>query len=256
MSIAYKTLFCFWSFIILGIYCNSFAAGNPFETNIKTDPTAIVLEDVVSKDKESIKVVSGETSLDIIPGEAWYFDSGETVVNQEMEGVEKYGAVVTDEFMSASYYGRAWNASPFFTLDSGETKEFYILYPDAESIVFAQFNVPSTTGETLYEVIREPIVSDSGTTVRLTSFHSYVQTRGGYQLKTRVYEDPVYTGGEILDDATERWGSGKKEGGSGGLGLFRIASPDQFLIVRFTSFGNTNHIKFSIVGYELERGVD
>jgi len=226
--------------------CLLHADGNPFETNIKTDPTALVLGDVVPG--------SGVSSLSIVPGQNWYFDSGETIVNQVMPLVQQYGAVVTDEFTSATYYGRSWNASPgVITLDSGETKEFLLQFPDFDSIVFYQVSVPNTEGETLYQVLREPIIMDSGTTVRLTSFNPYVQTRGGYQLRTRVYEDPVYTGGEILDDATERWGSGKKEGGSGGLGIFRVAFPDQQIIIRFTSFGNTNYIKIIIFGFEYDR---
>ena len=232
-------------FAVLGT-TYSFSAGNPFETNIKTDPTALVLRDVVHG--------SGASALNVEPGQNWYFYSGETVVGQRMEIVEQYGAVVADTLESATYYGRAWITSPFFTLDSGETKEFYIKFPDEESIVFSSFAVPSTTGETLYEILRQANISNSGATVRLTSLNSYVQTRGGYQLKTEMYQDPVYTGGIILEDATERWGSGKKEGGSGGFGFFRVASPLQELIIRFTSFGNTNNIKFTILGKEYERG--
>ena len=243
--------FCIYALCSLALISgvdNTYAAGNPFESNIKTDPTALVLGDVVPG--------SGVSSLSVEPGQRWYFNSGATVVNNVMAEMLKYGVVVTDQFMNATYHGRSWNASQFFILDSGQTKEFLVESPDDSTEVYLSFVVPSSTAETLYEVFLEPTVTDEGDPVRLVSFNPHIQFIGGYEFKYQVWADPEYSAvQQQLDDATEWWGDGKKEGGSGGLGLFRISSPNQKLIIKFTSFGNANKIKFTILGYEIDEGV-
>ena len=196
-------------------------------------------------------------STKVIPGMDWYFDSGGTVVDKEFSDQVLYGAVVTDVWQQAIQDGRAFRARTTFTLDSGETRFFYAA--TSGDTVEIQLRVDAySNAETEYTVWLEPRVS-GGSSLRSGSLNPHIQAIGGYQSQYGgVFYDPssVTTYGMLISDATERWGSGGKSGGTSSDKPSTILSPNQVLGFQFCSFFNGNIIHVEFIWKETPGGIE
>ena len=226
--------FCIYALCSLALISgvdNTYAAGNPFESNIKTDPTALVLGDVVPG--------SGVSSLSVEAGPRSYFNDRTVVDSIPFSDQVKYGIVYSDVWQQAIQDGRAFRARTSFHLNSGETRFFYAVSPDAETEIQLMVDV-NVNFETEYTVWLEPRVS-GGTSLRSGGLNPHVQVIGGYQPQYGgLFYDPssVTTLGTLIPDATERIGQGGKQGGTSANKPSTIVSPLQALGFQFRAFFN------------------
>ena len=245
----------------------SYAAGNPYQSNIKTDPSAIVLGDVVSNDGLSVKVVSGTTPLNTNAT----FNSGSTlsVVPEQEDGTHgieissinyiagKSGIDAATESIQIIDYdhheihsGSHFFYENFTTLGSGATIDLCFQTPNTTKWSHLVFVLSSTLGSQV-QIYEDSTITWDGTDLTAANNNRNSGTTSSW---VNFQSNPTVTSIGTLLPASAQLGSATNPNnglpGAGGRDRELILKQNSSYTIRLTSLNNSNVLTYLFEWYE------